>query len=401
MTDEGSHTTTLDSPDADEQDAMRENPAYLEKVNIDRKQAEYQHEYYTLQTQLHQAEEKLQTMIMLRKRNEEDLQERITYLERRNDENTSKLQEQITNLKRVTEQEKRELEKREQEIAHRERECERVEELFKGGNDVNGLILDLMGRLKKKDEDIHLKDSEILSLKMQSNGADNEKQKQSPPILRRRSANEITSIHKVLKPQISLPALPKPPRTASRSLDMKALEGGMYYHPILATTEEVQKQQPLLPTTEVQKQQPLPFSMAWEETGQLKLKYSIVSGHSVYSENKDLLYFSSSTSQEILACSLKNKKWYRLPACPHQFYSLVVVDDYLTAVGGMTREYLTSFPQEGKEERKSSNPTTKIKNTFTNRLVSFIESQESIDDEAWVDIFPSMPTKRANVAATA
>ena len=76
-------------------------------------------------------------------------------------------------------------------------------------------------------------------------------------------------------------------------------------------------------------------------------------------------YFSSADSHNVFAYDSEKDDWSKLPECPQRNFGLAVINNLLTAVGGL-----------------SSGPFS-----YTNRLVSFNGSK-------WVTIFPPMPTKR-------
>ena len=76
-------------------------------------------------------------------------------------------------------------------------------------------------------------------------------------------------------------------------------------------------------------------------------------------------YFSSLGSHDVFAYDSEKDDWSKLPECPQRDFGLAVINNLLTAVGGL-----------------SSGPFS-----YTNRLVSFNGSK-------WVTIFPPMPTKR-------
>ena len=80
-------------------------------------------------------------------------------------------------------------------------------------------------------------------------------------------------------------------------------------------------------------------------------------------------YFSSYCSHDVFAYDSEKDDWSKLPECPQSDFGLAVINNLLTAVGGL-----------------SSGPFS-----YTNRLVSFNGSK-------WVTIFPPMPTKRYSPA---
>ena len=73
-----------------------------------------------------------------------------------------------------------------------------------------------------------------------------------------------------------------------------------------------------------------------------------------------LAYFSSFDSNEVFAYNSENNDWSKLPECPEHDFRLAVVNNLVTAVGGMSGGHCTS----------------------------------SLSDGEWVTLFPPMPTKR-------
>ena len=82
-------------------------------------------------------------------------------------------------------------------------------------------------------------------------------------------------------------------------------------------------------------------------------------------------YFSSYGSYDVFAYDSEKDDWSKLPECPQRDFRLAVINNLLTAVGGVS-----SGPFSG---------------DFTNRLVSFNGSK-------WVTVFSPMPTKREHLA---
>ena len=75
-----------------------------------------------------------------------------------------------------------------------------------------------------------------------------------------------------------------------------------------------------------------------------------------------LSYFSSNGSREVFAYNSENNDWSELPECPQSDFGLAVVNNLVTAVGGMS-------------------------GGLTSCLSSFSGGE-------WVTVFPPMPTKR-------
>ena len=80
-------------------------------------------------------------------------------------------------------------------------------------------------------------------------------------------------------------------------------------------------------------------------------------------------YFSSWGSHDVFAYDSEKDDWSKLPECPQRNFGLAVINNLLTAVGGLSSGHFS----------------------YTNRLVSFNGSK-------WVTIFPPMPTKRYYLA---
>ena len=76
-------------------------------------------------------------------------------------------------------------------------------------------------------------------------------------------------------------------------------------------------------------------------------------------------YFSSDGSHDVFAYNSEKDDWSKLPECPQSDFGLAVINNLLTAVGGLSSGLFS----------------------YTNRLVSFNGSK-------WVRVFPPMPTKR-------
>ena len=79
-------------------------------------------------------------------------------------------------------------------------------------------------------------------------------------------------------------------------------------------------------------------------------------------------YFSGCGKNSVYEFDVDTNEWFTLPDCPHTFFSLVIVDGLVTAVGGNDMS-LRWFK--------------------TNTLLSY-------KNKKWVQKFPSMPTKRSN-----
>lgn len=107
-------------------------------------------------------------------------------------------------------------------------------------------------------------------------------------------------------------------------------------------------------------QQQTPFKLTWEKHNEAPQE--MFRGGAVVHDS--VCYFRPSSSHYVLKYNSDTGDWSELPQCPQKSFGLVVINNYLTAVGGDC--------SEGK---------------YTNCLVSFNGSE-------WVTCFPSMPTKR-------
>ena len=84
-------------------------------------------------------------------------------------------------------------------------------------------------------------------------------------------------------------------------------------------------------------------------------------------------FFKPDGSSQIHSYSIDTYKWCTLPDCPRTDFTLTVINDFMTAVGGIKPGTLFSTVQ------------------LTNTLISVINEGE---DWKWVELFPRMPTKR-------
>ena len=80
-------------------------------------------------------------------------------------------------------------------------------------------------------------------------------------------------------------------------------------------------------------------------------------------------FFNPGTTNTIYAYENYSQDWYELPSCPHHDFTIVAVDDLLTAVGGSQQ-----------------------KHTPGNTLLSFSKGE-------WTAAFPTMSTQRSSPAA--
>ena len=85
-----------------------------------------------------------------------------------------------------------------------------------------------------------------------------------------------------------------------------------------------------------------------------------------------VVYIKPGGTQQVHGYNSTTDDWFQLPDCPHKLFSLAVVDNLLTAIGG----------RQAKE--------------YTNTLFSLTEEGR---DRKWVETFPPMPTKRSLTCA--
>ena len=86
----------------------------------------------------------------------------------------------------------------------------------------------------------------------------------------------------------------------------------------------------------------------------------------------NMAYFRPAGSLLIYAYDFTRGKWSKLPEYPNEKYSLVIIDDYLTIVGGACEK------------------------SMTNQLISLVSDGKQ---KKWEEHFPPMPTKRCRVGA--
>ena len=85
-----------------------------------------------------------------------------------------------------------------------------------------------------------------------------------------------------------------------------------------------------------------------------------------------VMYLGILDSQQVHGYNSTTDNWFQLPDCPHEAFSLAVVDNLLTAIGGWQASQRT------------------------NTLLSLTEEGR---DRKWVKTFPPMPTKRSDTCA--
>ena len=84
----------------------------------------------------------------------------------------------------------------------------------------------------------------------------------------------------------------------------------------------------------------------------------------------NMAYFSSAPKKHVHSYNSDTEEWSTLPECPRYYFTLTVVNGCVTAVGGS--EFIWG-----------------VREKLTNSLLSAIEVEGN-----WVEILPSMPTKR-------
>ena len=87
-------------------------------------------------------------------------------------------------------------------------------------------------------------------------------------------------------------------------------------------------------------------------------------------------YFNSASNKQVHSYNSDTEEWSTLPDCPRYYFTLTLVDGFVTAVGG-------------------SQFTVGLIEKLTNTLLSVIEGE---DGRKWEECFPSMPTKRKHTA---
>ena len=365
-----------------------------EKDTLEQNLSAKDEENEQLKAQLQEAEEKLQDAATLNQTSkkvledkialledevehgEKELIERIEYLEHQLKENS----EQLTIGEAALAVKEQVLEAREIELEERETETERVRDFFAAGNDVNGLILDLQGRLKNQEEELQLKEhhgmsmrvklervqQELLAIKQTLSNQPENSVRSTPPIPKPRSAS-----HPQLSKQNTLPAsFPIPVRPQHRwSLQPRIEEDQIYDKPS--------------PPVPVYRR--LPFSLDWDTPYTIDHKKKVFNGVSIYSQKQNKLYFSSILQQEILAYT-EGEQWEALPSCPHKYFGLVMVEDNVTAIGGKVKE-------------RASPSGDGSGSSYTDKLLSYVTPASGARGGQWVELFPPMPSKRASPAA--
>ncbi len=113
--------------------------------------------------------------------------------------------------------------------------------------------------------------------------------------------------------------------------------------------------------------------LIWEKRGNapcdMRRGTSVVHGSTAYFAP---LHSVSSCETNVFAYNSDQEKWLNQPMCPQQHFTLAVVNDHVTAVGG----------------EHSFQPV--------NTLLSLIEDPEN--GKKWIEKFPPMPTKRYSTA---
>ena len=115
---------------------------------------------------------------------------------------------------------------------------------------------------------------------------------------------------------------------------------------------------------------PWKMLMTWRDVGRAPFRVS----RGASAVKGSVAYFMN-WSGEMCFYSSTNQQWGKLSKCPYQYSSLAVNNGHLTAIGGCT-----NFCD---------------KETYTNKLLSF----KLHSNKTWVEVFPSMPTKRRDTSA--
>ncbi len=370
-----------------------------EKDTLEQKLSEKDEENEKLKAQFLETGEKLQEAATLNQTSEQDLEEKIALLESEVEHGAKELVERIEYLEQQLNENSKQLTigeaalavkeevlaTRETELEEREKETERVRDFFAAGNDVNGLVLDLQGRIKKQEEEIQLKENHIMTMRVKLE----------------RSEQEMLAIKQTLRNQpkkmesFRAPPIPRP-RSASRPQISKQNSLPSYQHQSI----QVQPQhrwslQPQIeeedriydkPSPPVPVYRRLPFSLDWDTPlYTIDHRKKIVNGVSIYSQKENKLYFSSILQQEILAYT-ESQQWETLPSCPHKYFGLVMVEDNVTTIGGKVQE-------------RASPTGDGNRSSYTDKLLSYVTAASGARAGQWVELFPPMPSKRASPAA--
>ena len=402
---------------------------------LDGKVVEREKTNMKLSTELEQVNKRLQKAIKIYKANEQEFQERISFLETEVDQGSKELKERIKYLENklttsseelqlrgsTLEVREKELKQKERELKEREGECERVKDFFAAGNDVNGLILDMQGRVKRQEEELSIKEQQIVSLRVKLEISEQErlalqqtfrnhnvKEKETPPPLPKpRSRSMSHGSSSSMRKRNSLPArhaTPDPEPQQRWSFQQPIHEDQVQptiKDRIYDDPESLQQ-----PFHEDQEQQiikdriyddpnivaPDYNKLGWEQSCAIDSKRKIVGGMAVYSQKEGSLYFSSILQQDILVYNA-DQKWEYIPPCPQNFFGLAMVEDNITAVGGRVRERPASV-----EEENTASVENTVRLSCTNKLLSFIAGANK-ETGLWVELFPPMPTKRSKPSA--
>lgn len=114
-----------------------------------------------------------------------------------------------------------------------------------------------------------------------------------------------------------------------------------------------------------------PPQLAWKQGNSAPESMSWIFGAAVVCGND--AYFSLYC--DLYSYSASKDKWTKLNQCLHFHYSLAVINNNITAIGGATKGWVQ-------------------KSTITNVLLIFSNSS-SDEGSSWVEFLPPMPTKRA------
>ncbi len=371
-----------------------------ERDKLKQKLVEKDAETKKLQVQLLSTEQKLQESSTIYRANQIKYEEQISFLESEAEHGTKELvdridflehklnETQLTANETALKAREQALNTRETELDHREKEVERMRDFFAAGNDVHGLVLDLQGRLKRQEEELQLKEEHIMSFRGKLERAEQEAQAIKQTLRNQPESNEPSntpSFVPVPIPRAKTHPLPLTkrnslPPTSIRHRSTPARPQRWSMQPTLNEDERVYEK-PLPPLPVYKK---LPFSLEWEEPYTIDTTKRIVNGVSVYSPTRNKLYFSSLIQREILAYT-ESGQWETLRPCPYNSFGLAIVEDNLTTVGGASRDRIPSSGDAGGLK-------------YTDKLLSYTVTT-GMRSAQWVEVFPAMPSKRANAAA--
>ncbi len=361
----------------------------LKLADKDAETKQLQHQYLAIEQELQESntiyqasqteyEERIAFLESEVEHGRKELADRIDFLELQLKENETQLLE----AKAALQVKEEALNTREIELNDREKEVERVRDFFAAGNDVHGLVLDLQGRLRRHEKELQTKEEQLMSYRGKLERAEQETLAIKQTLANQPEKNEEPSNTASLEPaplprtRTQLAKRPSLP-TQRRTID-PVLQPKRWSMPKLEEDRVYDKPLPPLPTYNK-----LPFSLEWEKPYTIDSGKKMVNGMSVYSPRKNKLYFSSLIQHEILAYT-ESGQWEILHPCPYSSFGLAVIEDNLTTVGGASRDRIPS-----------AGDTVGLK--YTNKLLSYTVTTDTKRSQ-WVEIYPAMPSKRANAA---